>query len=249
MLKLCPFLCASAVVLFASLPAVAGDAAIDAKIDAAAKAIGVNDELKHCNTPAAQLDYAEVKKASKKKQALAYALKAACQQRKAWLQTDVDKQRKGFLAALDDARKAIALDDKCAFCHFQVGANLGAWSKTKGIIAGATSMGEVKEHFQRANQLNPKLTGPRVSLATMDALVPGWLGGDPDNAKKVFRAILKEQPHFTYAKAYLAKLLLADGEDAQAKKLAQEVIDEKKPRMPASHKRTALKVAQEVLDD
>ncbi|MCP4504204.1 MAG: hypothetical protein GY822_30135 [Deltaproteobacteria bacterium] len=221
----------------------------DLAIAEAEKVIRKDDLLKRCSEKGAMVDDKVLKEASAKMQAIAYALKADCITRKAWLQKTDDQKIAVFKNSIGFAKKAITLDDKCAYCVFQAGASVGGWARSHGMLKGAMYVGEIRDYFARANELDPTFLPAVVSIATIDAQLPGWLGGNPEGAEKALTKTVKKFPRHTYARAQLAKVLVVLGKEAEGKKQAQLVLDEKRPLMPASHKRTALGIAQKVLDD
>ncbi len=151
--------------------------------------------------------------------------------------------KKGQAAA--DA--AVAKDPRCARCWFWRGATLGRWGQTRGVLQSLFILDDVKTAFQKALAANPKSFDARLSLALIDAKVPGFAGGSTERAEKAMREVVKEQPRFTRARLDLAELLLEEGKKDEARSLIQGVLAEKAPLSPGQYRKFDEKRARKLL--
>jgi tetratricopeptide (TPR) repeat protein len=113
------------------------------------------------------------------------------------------------------ARKAIKLDAKYAPGYFELGAAVGqlgskrgaAWAFANGVAT------QVKENFQKAISLDPKLVVARVALGRWHAEIVshgvGFLfGGSADEATKQFEESVRLEPKSIMVHSNYARMLL-----------------------------------------
>jgi tetratricopeptide (TPR) repeat protein len=113
------------------------------------------------------------------------------------------------------ARKAIKLDGKYANGHFELGAAVGqlgnhrgpAWAFANGVAT------QVKDNFEKAINLDPKLVVARVALGRWHAEIVahgvGFLfGGSAEDAIKQFEESVRLEPKSIMVHANYARMLL-----------------------------------------
>jgi tetratricopeptide (TPR) repeat protein len=113
------------------------------------------------------------------------------------------------------ARKAIKRDPKYAPGYFELGAAIGqlgsnrgaAWAFANGVAT------QVKENFERAIQIDPKLVVARVALGRWHAEIVahgvGFLfGGNADEATKQFEESVRLEPKSIMVHSNYARMLL-----------------------------------------
>jgi tetratricopeptide (TPR) repeat protein len=113
------------------------------------------------------------------------------------------------------ARKAIKLDPKYANGYFELGAAVGqlgnhrgaAWAFANGVAT------QVKENFERAIHLDPKMVVARVALGRWHAEIVshgvGFLfGGSSDEAIKQFEESVRLEPKSIMVHTNYARMLL-----------------------------------------
>jgi len=142
--------------------------------------------------------------------------------------TDDDK-----LAAYDRGReigkRAIELAPKNAEAHAWYGINTGRWGQTKGVMRSLFLLPTVREAIDTTLALDPRNLQALVLSGNVFLEVPGLFGGDRGKSEQQFRKALEIDPRFTVARVDLARVLIATGRPADARRELQRVIDEKVP--------------------
>jgi tetratricopeptide (TPR) repeat protein len=159
----------------------------------------------------------------------------------AW--TDVSRAylRLGDLTKGDDAKialyekgqaagkKAESLDSKSAAAIFWATANLACVGRTRGVMNSLFMIGDLKKGMNQALAIDPNFHRARNTLGEIDHAVPGIAGGSDDRAEKAYLEVLRRDAHFTPTMVLLARLYQDKGDEDEAKKWAQKVLDEKSP--------------------
>ena len=142
--------------------------------------------------------------------------------------TDDDK-----LAAYDRGReigkRAIELAPTNAEAHAWYGINTGRWGQTKGVMRSLFLLPTVREAIDTTLALDPRNLRALVLSGNVFLEVPGLFGGDREKSEQQFRKALEIDPRFTVARVDLARVLIATGRNADARRELQRVIDEKTP--------------------
>lgn len=170
----------------------------------------------------------------------------------AWLRlgdllTDKEQKRDRYKKGQEAAEAGLALDKRCARCHFWRGANLGRWGEQKGVLNALFLLDDVKGEFEAALKIDPGYGDAKLALGKIDQMVPGFAGGSKERAEKCFREVMTADPHFDRPKLDLAELLADDDREDEARKLAQAVLDEKAPKRPGEHKKFDVPRARQLL--
>ena len=138
------------------------------------------------------------------------------------------------LAAYDKGReigkRAVELAPKNPEAHVWYGINTGRWGQTKGIMRSLFLLPTVREEVDATLALDPKNLRALALQGNVFFEVPRLAGGDREKAEAVFRKAIEIDPHFTNARIDLARVLIATGRYADARRELQQVLDEKAPQ-------------------
>jgi tetratricopeptide (TPR) repeat protein len=160
---------------------------------------------------------------------------------------DEDKKLATYKKGQAIADAGIAKDARCASCWFWHGATLGRWGETRGIMQSLFILGDVKTAFQKVLSIEPDNEDATLSLALIDAKVPGFAGGSIERAEAAMRKVVAKLPKFTRARLDLAEVLWDDGKKDEAKALAAGVVVEKDPLHRGEWRKFDVKRAQKLL--
>lgn len=134
--------------------------------------------------------------------------------------------------ALALAEDAVRKDPKDAKAHFAVFCSLGRRAELDGSdLEGLASLGRIQESLDRALALEPSFVDALVAKGRLLARLPWMLGGDADEGERLIRQALKLDPTSEVVRLHLAHVLIDQGEEAEARKLAHDAIEraEKSP--------------------
>jgi tetratricopeptide (TPR) repeat protein len=138
------------------------------------------------------------------------------------------------LAAYDKGReigkRAVELAPKNPEAHVWYGINTGRWGQVKGIMRSLFLLPTVREEVDATLALDPKNLRALSLQGNVFFEVPRIAGGDRDKAEAVFRKAIEIDPHFTNARIDLARVHIANGRYADARRELQAVLDEKSPQ-------------------
>jgi tetratricopeptide (TPR) repeat protein len=87
--------------------------------------------------------------------------------------------------------KAVKLNDGSALYHFWLGAALGDEAQKASKFRQPFLARRVKNQFERAVQLDPKMIEPRDGLVDFYSIAPGIMGGSMDAAKEQASELLR----------------------------------------------------------
>jgi len=137
------------------------------------------------------------------------------------------------LAAYDRGRelgkRAVELAPRDPEAHVWYGINTGRWGLTKGVMRSLFLLPTVREQVEATLALDPRNLRALALSGNVYLEVPGLFGGDKEKAEQQFRQALEINPRFTVARVDLARVLIARGRHADARRELQRVIDEKAP--------------------
>ena len=138
------------------------------------------------------------------------------------------------LAVYDKGReigkRAVELAPKNPEAHVWYGINTGRWGQTKGIMRSLFLLPTVREEIDATLALDPKNLRALALQGNVFFEVPRIAGGDREKAEAAFRKALEIDPHFTNARLDLARVLIASGRTADARRELQHILDEKSPQ-------------------
>jgi tetratricopeptide (TPR) repeat protein len=145
-------------------------------------------------------------------------------------QVDVKSRGDGSVAQLEQslamAEKALAENEKDAKAHFAVFCSLGRRAEIEGAdMESLTSLGRLRDALDRALEIEPSFVDALLAKGRMLARLPWILGGDAEEGERLIRHALELDPSSTVARLQLAHVLSERGEDAEARRIAREVVD------------------------
>jgi tetratricopeptide (TPR) repeat protein len=163
---------------------------------------------------------------------------------------DADAKLASYERGRDVAKRAIEMAPKSPEAHLWYAANLGRWALTKGKLRAAFLLSTLRHEIQTVLELDPNHV-PGLALAGSFYLeTPGMFGGDVPRAEGYLRRALALDPHFTRARVELARCLIEERRDDEARQQLEGVIDERQPSYPADwvlrHKPTAERLLAEI---
>ncbi|HEU4369737.1 MAG TPA: tetratricopeptide repeat protein [Methylomirabilota bacterium] len=137
------------------------------------------------------------------------------------------------LAAYDRGReigkRAVELAPRNPEAHVWYGINTGRWGLTKGVMRSLFLLPTVRGEVDATLALDPRNLRALALSGNVFLEVPGLFGGDKAKAEQQFRKALEIDPRFTVARVDLARVLIARGRHADARRELQRVIDERTP--------------------
>jgi len=138
------------------------------------------------------------------------------------------------LAAYDKGRelgqRAVELAPRNPEAHVWYGINTGRWGQTKGIMRSLFLLPTVRQEAETTLALDPKNLRALALQGNVFFEVPRIAGGDREKAEATFRKAIEIDPHFTNARIDLARVHIANGKYADARRELQAVLDEKSPQ-------------------
>ena len=107
---------------------------------------------------------------------------------------DIAGHQKSWDKAIVYYQKLKQLKPSEANYYFKYGGVLGMKAKESNKFAALGMIGEVKESFEKAIELNPKHIEARWALVTIYIKLPGFVGGSESKAIKYSNELLKLSP-------------------------------------------------------
>ena len=123
--------------------------------------------------------------------------------------THDDKAKRDLLArGLTAAEQAVAADDRDPKAHFAVFCNLGKEMRMRGVsLSSLAAVRRLRGEIDRTLELAPDWADALVGKGSFLLELPGFLGGDRDEAERLLRAALRVDPDFIEAHLALARAL------------------------------------------
>src|SRR6266850_1784936 len=134
---------------------------------------------------------------------------------------------------IDRARTLLEQAPKSHDAHLWFAINTARWGQTKGILRSLFLVPTVKEEIATLLDLNPKSLRAHILAGNVFLELPGFVGGDRAKAEEHFKKALEIDAHFTAARVDLARLYIANGRYADARRELQRVIAETAPTFVA----------------
>lgn len=155
----------------------------------------------------------------------AWKLARACY----WLGGHVaqDQRRAQFERGIKAATRAIEIEPNRPDGHFWLAADMGAMAESFGLGQGIKYRGPVKRELETVLRLDPGyLQGSADrALGRWFFKVPRLFGGSKSKAIEHLKKSLTYDPDSTATLFFLAESYLDDGQTADARRTAQQVID------------------------
>ena len=141
------------------------------------------------------------------------------------------------LAAYDRGReigqRAVELAPKTPDAHLWYAINTARWGETKGVLRSLFLLPTIREELRILLELDPRSVRAHILAGNVLLEVPGFAGGDRAKAEEHFKKALEIDPRFTNARVDLARVYIADGRYADARRELQRVVDETSPSVVA----------------
>lgn len=145
-------------------------------------------------------------------------------------------------------KRAVELAPRNAEAHVWYGINTGRWGLTKGVMRSLFLLPTVREEVDATLALDPRNLRALALSGNVFLEVPGLFGGDRAKAEQQFRKALEIDPHFTVARVDLARVLIAAGRHADARRELEQVVGERTPNNLADWTVKDLPRARELLE-
>ncbi|MEO5688419.1 MAG: tetratricopeptide repeat protein [Burkholderiaceae bacterium] len=124
-------------------------------------------------------------------------------------------------AALVKLQACTRATPQIAACHYGVGAVTGVQVMTQGMMKAAFGVGQVRDEFIKALEIDPQYFSARSGLVQFYLMAPGMVGGSVSKARDVAQAAVARQPE--YAKLLDASILQYDDKLPDAERLVAAV--------------------------
>ncbi len=118
-------------------------------------------------------------------------------------------------AAVEAMQRCLLRNEADARCHLWLGRAFGRKALEAGTLGGLRHAGRVREHFERAAQLEPQAVDIRYDLHQFYILAPSLVGGGKSKARESLAQFVKLRPAdalLLEAQLDLAEERLADAE-------------------------------------
>lgn len=126
-------------------------------------------------------------------------------------------------------QRAVELAPRSEDAHVWYAINTGRWGQTKGVLRSLFLLPTMFEELETIFTLNPKSVRGHALAGNVYFEVPALFGGDRKKAEEHYRKGLQVDPHFTVLRVDLARLLIATGRVADARRELSRVVDEPAP--------------------
>lgn len=129
-----------------------------------------------------------------------------------------------FAEGREAGRRAVALSPRCAACHFWTAINMALYGNEKGAFKMLFSLKQILDHLKLSTEADPTYaySGAYRLLGLIYQKLPGILGGDNDEARRLFARSIATSPEEPMNYLFLAKLLLEEESDDRA---IAEIVD------------------------
>jgi tetratricopeptide (TPR) repeat protein len=162
--------------------------------------------------------------------------------------TTTDEKLAAYDRGREIGKRAVELAPKNPEAHVWYGINTGRWGLTKGVMRSLFLLPTVRQSIDATLALDPRNLRALTLSGNVFLEVPGLFGGDREKAEQQFRKALDIDPRFTVARVDLARVLIATGRYADARRELQRVIDETSPSNVADWTVKDLPRARELLE-
>ncbi len=142
-----------------------------------------------------------------------------------------DRQRRVALwkKGIEYGKSAIEADPKGKEGHFYYMANMGALARTEGGVALVWRFRAIKKEMDKTLELDPNYAPGLVARAQYLTEMPGVLGGDDEEALRLYKRALESDPTFTIAYYYMAQIHARHKRYDEAIGKLEKVIQHKNP--------------------
>jgi tetratricopeptide (TPR) repeat protein len=143
--------------------------------------------------------------------------------------TTDDEKLAAYARGRELGQRAIELGPRNEETHVWYAINTGRWGQVKGVMRSLFLLPTVREELDVIFSLNPRSVRGHALAGNVFFEVPGLLGGDRKKAEDHYRKALEIDPRFTVVRIDLARLLIAGGRQAEARRELTRVVAETAP--------------------
>ena len=146
-------------------------------------------------------------------------------------ETDKAKRQKIYEAAMEAARKAVALDTNRIEGHFWLAANQGEYADLKGALSALGLVKELRKGFEAALGIEPAYQNGAIYLALgrLDLDLPRLFGGSDSRGLARLEEGNKACPTNAELKIALAEAYEKKGRKDDARRLCESVLSANDP--------------------
>jgi tetratricopeptide (TPR) repeat protein len=156
------------------------------------------------------------------------------------------------LAGYDRGRqvgeRAVELAPRNVDAHLWYAINTGRWGQTKGIMRSLFLLPTVKREIDTILTLDPRSVRGHSLAGNVYMELPRMVGGDRGKAEAYFKKGLEIDPRFTVLRVDLARLYIAEGRYAEARRELARVLEERAPTIVADWTAKDVPRARALLD-
>jgi len=162
-----------------------------------------------------------------------------------------DAKIQAFREGIEFAKLAVEVDAKSAPAHFWLAALYGSFGEEKGIMQSLNLIEPMRKELEKVLKLDPKFEwgGAHRVLCRLYHKAPGFKGGDIKKAIEHGRKAVAIGPELPMNYRFLAEALLEDGQDAEAKKLLQQLLKLPLPEGRKPESKEERETAKKLLED
>lgn len=141
------------------------------------------------------------------------------------------EQEAFFARGRDVALEASKLNPDCAPCQLLVGINMALYGESVGVVKMIFTLRSIRAHLRRSLELDPYFAEGAAArtLATIDEVVPFFLGGSKKRARKYFEKALAIDPSESLNYVYFARFLQKRREFGAALELTERGLENPRP--------------------
>jgi tetratricopeptide (TPR) repeat protein len=143
--------------------------------------------------------------------------------------TTTEEKLAAYARGRELGQRAVELAPRNPDAHLWYAINTGRWGQTKGILRSLFLLPTIREEIEILFQLDPYSVRAHSLAGNVAMEVPALFGGDKQKAEEHFKKGLAIDPKFTVLRVDLARLYIATGRDAEARRELQRVIAETAP--------------------
>jgi tetratricopeptide (TPR) repeat protein len=146
-------------------------------------------------------------------------------------ETDKAKRLKLYEAAIEAAKRAVAIDANRVEGHFWLAANDGEYADLKGAMSALGLVKTVRKEFEAALAIDPAYKNGAIYLALgrLDLEVPRLFGGNDARGLARLEAGYKAAPANAELKMSLAETYEKKGRKAEARALYESILGSSDP--------------------
>jgi len=141
------------------------------------------------------------------------------------------EQEAYFAQGRDVALRATELNPDCAPCQLLVGINMALYGESVGVVKMIFTLGDIRKYLRRSLELDPRFAEGAAArtLATIDQVVPFFLGGSKKRARENYQLALAIDPAEPLNYLYYARFLVKRRELKAALKLTRRGLEQPEP--------------------